>query len=136
MMYVAGVDPGSEKCGIALLDVNGSILDKKVVVRSDLISSLSTWSRQYVPLTIVIGDRTGFNLVAEEIKGSEWAGQLSKVVPVDEHLTTLQARKRYFAEHGSRGLKRLIPTTMQLPPVPYDDYVAVILAERYLASLS
>ena len=37
----------------------------------------------------------------------------------------------YWREHPPRGLMRLIPVTMQVPPVPVDDYVAVILAERY-----
>ena len=53
---------------------------------------------------------------------------------VDEHLTTLEARARYFVEHPPTGLKRLLPVSMQVPPEPYDDYVAVILGERFLAS--
>ena len=32
-----------------------------------------------------------------------------------------------------RGLRRLLPTSMQVPPVPVDDFVAVILGTRYLA---
>ena len=32
-----------------------------------------------------------------------------------------------------RGLRRLLPTSMQVPPVPVDDFVAVILGTRFLA---
>ena len=31
-----------------------------------------------------------------------------------------------------RGWRRLLPVSMQMPPEPYDDYVAVILAQRFL----
>ncbi|HKM17981.1 MAG TPA: pre-16S rRNA-processing nuclease YqgF, partial [Limnochordia bacterium] len=34
--------------------------------------------------------------------------------------------------HPPRGWRRLLPVSLQTPPVPIDDYVAVILAQRYL----
>jgi hypothetical protein len=51
---------------------------------------------------------------------------------VDEHGTTLRARARYFTDHPPRGWRRLIPRSLQTPPEPYDDYVAVLLAEAAL----
>ena len=53
---------------------------------------------------------------------------------VDETNTTLQARERYWEHHPKRGWRRLIPSTALYPPVPFDDYAALVLAERVLLS--
>ena len=53
---------------------------------------------------------------------------------VDEYNTTQLAKGEYWKANPPRGLKKLIPITMQVPPVPVDDYVAVILARRYIAN--
>ena len=50
---------------------------------------------------------------------------------VEEAYTSERARRRYFAENPPRGLARLIPAGMRTPPVPVDDWVAVLLAEAY-----
>lgn len=54
------------------------------------------------------------------------------ILVVDEKDTTLQARERYWEHHKRRGWRRLLPSTMQVPPEPVDDFVALILAERVL----
>ena len=46
--------------------------------------------------------------------------------------TTLQARERYWEHNKRRGWRRFFPSTMFLPPEPFDDFVALILAERVL----
>jgi hypothetical protein len=53
---------------------------------------------------------------------------------IEEAGTTLAARARYFKEHPRRGWRRLLPLGLQTPPEPYDDYVAVLLAEAALGS--
>ena len=52
---------------------------------------------------------------------------------VDEYRTTEMAKKEYWKVNPPRGLKKLIPLGMQVPPVPVDDFVAVILARRYIS---
>jgi len=54
------------------------------------------------------------------------------ILVVDEQETTLQARERYWEHHKRRGWRRFVPATMFLPPEPFDDFVALILAERVL----
>lgn len=130
---MAGLDPGKEKCGVALLDETGQVIDRGVISREVVLSQIRDWLNKYKPLTVVIGDRTGSKRILEELKAQPWARQLQDVAVVDEHMTTMEARRRYFADNPRRGWRRLIPETMQLPPVPYDDYVAIILAERYLS---
>ena len=51
---------------------------------------------------------------------------------VDEYRTTDDARRAYWKAHPPRGWRRFLPTGMQVPPVPVDDFVAVLLAQRYL----
>jgi hypothetical protein len=56
------------------------------------------------------------------------------ILVVDEQDTSLLARERYWEHHQRRGWRRLIPATLQLPPEPVDDFVAMILAERVLGA--
>ena len=51
---------------------------------------------------------------------------------VDERHTTELAKLRYFKEFPPRGLWKLVPIGLQTPPTCYDDFAAVVLAERYL----
>jgi hypothetical protein len=57
-------------------------------------------------------------------------------IAVDESYTSEAARRRYVAENPPRGLERLLPSSLRTPSVPYDDYVAVILGERFWESLA
>ena len=63
----------------------------------------------------------------------EASGVGMEVTLVDEHRSTEEARRRYFVDNPPSGWRRLMPRGLLTPPVPYDDYVAIILAERYLA---
>jgi hypothetical protein len=54
------------------------------------------------------------------------------ILVVDEKDTTLQARERFWEHNRRRGWRRILPATLQVPPSPVDDYVAMILAERVL----
>ena len=45
---------------------------------------------------------------------------------------TVQGRKLYFQENPPKGWKKLIPLGMQVPPVPVDDYAAIVIGRKYL----
>ena len=49
-----------------------------------------------------------------------------------EYRTTDDAKRAYWAAHPPTGWRRFFPTSMQVPPAPVDDFVAVLLAKRYL----
>jgi len=124
------IDPGRAKCGVAVLDGASRVLLQRVVLTGDLVTALQEIVAIHPPTTVVLGDRTGQEAVAEAVR------QALPAVPVelvDEHHSSLEARRRYFAEHPPRGWRRLLPSSLQTPPVPVDDWVAVILGERYLA---
>ena len=54
----------------------------------------------------------------------------------DEYRTTEMAKGEYWKANPPKGWRRLLPVTMQVPPVPVDDFVAVILGRRYLKESS
>lgn len=130
---IVAVDPGRQKCGLAVLSTDGRVLDRRVIAREELLAVLEEWWKRYAPSALVVGDRTGSVQFVAEINASGLVSE-DDIHLVDEHLSTLEARQRYFVDHPPTGWKRLVPLTMQVPPEPYDDYVAVILAERFLAA--
>lgn len=131
---VISVDPGREKCGVAVVHKTKGVLYKSVVETMRLSDVVSQLSEDYKTPTIILGNRTTSRESKKKLEAIHTQGQLVSVILVDEHRSTDAARKRYWQENPPHGLKRFIPVTMQVPPVPVDDYVAVILAERYFNS--
>ncbi len=126
---VLAIDPGRSKCGIAVVadGAEAEVLHRAVVPTDHLRQAVSELTARHRPEAILVGDGT---TASEAAKAAEQAGAPVKVV--DERLTSVEARKRYFVENPPRGLRRLIPVSLQTPSQPIDDYVAIILAERYL----
>ncbi len=60
-------------------------------------------------------------------------GLFAPTVRVNEAFTSQRARARFLAENQPRGLQRLLPRSLRTPPVPVDDYAAVLLAEDFFA---
>ncbi len=127
-----GFDPGRQKCGIAILDANGCPLYHGVILTEQVISTIQKLFDTYPVDVLVIGDQTS---------SKEWQKRLRSVipptipiVPVDERYTSQDARGRYWRMYPPKGLCRLIPKGMRVPPRPVDDIVAILLVERYLAS--
>ncbi len=128
-MKVLAIDPGSAKCGLAVVDARGGVLARGVVPTETVGSVVRVWVRAHRPRLLVVGRGTALRRVRREL------GELRlPLEEVPEANTTLRARARYFHEHPPRGWRRLIPLSLQTPPVPVDDYAAVLIAEDYLAS--
>lgn len=122
---VLAVDPGREKCGVAVAR-GRDILARAVLPTAELLATVQEWSARFGVGRILLGGGTG----SEAIRRALARPDLPPLEPVVEGGTTLEARRRYFAEHPPRGWRRLVPLSMQVPPEPYDDYVAVLLIER------
>ncbi|PNW36283.1 UNVERIFIED_CONTAM: resolvase [Euhalothece sp. KZN 001] len=127
MVLVLGFDPGRDKCGLALVETTGEIIEQQVVNSEEVISTLNNWLSRYVVSKIVMGNQT---------TASQWKEKLTAsfaTIPiemVDERNSSLEARDRYWELYPARGLSALIPKGMRLPPRPIDDIVAIILVER------
>lgn len=128
MMTVLSIDPGREKCGIAVVTESG-VLRKEVIATSGMPSIVPSLISEFPIAIIIIGNGTGGRAMAESLR------TIVLQIPielVDETLSTMNARKKFFKENPPKGLRRLIPLGLLVPDRPYDDYVAVILAENYL----
>lgn len=132
---VFAIDPGKSKCGMALVerDDQGRVTLKwrGVCPTAELILKLDEIRKENTIDLVILGNGTTSRPLVEQIRD-----QLPGlgILVVDEKDTTLQARERYW-EHNSRfGWRRFLPSTLQVPPVPYDDFVALILAERVLSA--
>ncbi|NLM41751.1 MAG: pre-16S rRNA-processing nuclease YqgF [Firmicutes bacterium] len=126
-MAVLGIDPGRDKCGLAVVQGRETVI-KRVVPRADYLQVAADWVHKFGVQQIVIGDGTGSKQTVAEVRK---ALPGVPVATVDERFTSEQARKLYWVEHPPRGWRRLLPVSMQVPPEPYDHYVAVILAQRF-----
>ena len=127
---VLAVDPGTAKCGLAVVSRGPVVEHRSVVTKAEIVTVVRNLVEQHKPGRILVGGGTG----TEGISRLLCAANLDvEVEIVDERFSTEMARARYFREHPPRGWRRLIPITLQTPPEPIDDYVAVLLAERYLA---
>lgn len=125
-MVVLAVDPGRDKCGLAVVEP-GRVLHREVAARKALVQRARELAGRYRVDVVVVGDATG----SREVMGVLL--ELGKPVrAVPEADTSRQARQRYFQDNPPRGLLRLLPPGLRVPPEPYDDYAAVLLAERFL----
>ena len=131
MPTIIAIDPGRAKCGVAVLEDDCSVLEQGIIPSALLVGVVSNMMDRYKPVAIIIGDGTGS---APAKTGIESIGADTPVVSVDESHTSELARARYLAETPPRGIWRFLPRFLRTPETPYDDFVAVILAERWLAN--
>ena len=127
-MYVMGIDPGRDKCGVAVLSAAGDIKFQRVVATDELADVIKTLSAQFELSTVILGDGTTHKFAAQKISDAGLTFQL-----VDEKHTTEEARRLYWKKNPPTGWRRLLPTSMQVPPEPVDALVAEILVKRFLS---
>ena len=130
---IIAIDPGREKCGIAVVHRTRGVLCQTVIPTAELSRHTTKLATTYNTTTIVLGNGTAHQYAKTALTSPAAAGNPFTITLVDEHHSTEEARKRYWHHNPPTGWRRLIPVTMQVPPVPVDDYVAVILAERYFS---
>ena len=124
-----GIDPGTRKCGLALVErPSDAPLLLEVVPLDGFAARLAEIAAAYPIDRAAIGRGTN----AAQIVAAVTACGLPYVL-VDERETTLRARARFFADHPPRGWRRFVPRGMLLPDRPIDDYAALLIAERHLA---
>lgn len=123
-----GIDPGKDKCGVAVLTASGEIKYQRVVATEELDTVIKTLAAQFDIESVILGDGTTHKAAAQKVKAAGLNFQL-----VDEKHTTEEARREYWKKNPPRGWRRLLPTSMQVPPEPVDAIVAEILVRRYLA---
>ena len=131
-MILLGIDPGRDKCGVAVC-APGRVLARAIIPSAHLPALVVGWVSEHQVDAIVVGGGTGSRQVMAALAGLRASRRLPPVTVEEERDSTLAARRRYFEEHPAHGWRRLVPRSFQVPPEPYDDYAAVIIAERHLA---
>lgn len=125
---ILSIDPGREKTGIAILK-NSDVLEHKIINSDELVQIIKSLLGKYIIKTIVMGNGTSskkkYDLLKREFIDRD-------IVLINEYRTTDEARKLYFQENPPKSWKKLIPLGMQVPPVPVDDYAAIVIGRKYL----
>jgi RNase H-fold protein (predicted Holliday junction resolvase) len=125
---VIAIDPGTKKCGYAVVDSNLSVLQREVISTEKIAKNIEDSLNIYKINKIILGNGTNYKNIEKRLKNQ--FPQL-KIILIEEKFSTLEARKKYFKAHPPRGISKLIPLSLRVPPCHYDDFVAVILAEKY-----
>jgi len=125
---IIAIDPGTKKCGYAVVDSNLSILQREVISTEKIAKNIEDSLNIYKINRIILGNGTNYKQIEKKLR--EQFPQL-KIILIEEDFSTLEARKKYFKAHPPRGIFKLIPLSLRVPPCHYDDFVAVLLAEKY-----
>jgi RNase H-fold protein (predicted Holliday junction resolvase) len=131
-MSIAALDPGRDKCGFAVLDEDGRVLSQRVIETHNLIAEITTAKATYGFSRLIMGNGT----TSKEARQRLSEVPALEILIRDEYRTTEMAKGEYWKANPPKGWRRLLPVTMQVPPVPVDDFVAVILGRRYLKESS
>jgi RNase H-fold protein (predicted Holliday junction resolvase) len=132
-MIILAIDPGKDKIGAALYDERmGTVVYHGIIPSDEFPRWLSRSMEEYQIGQFVLGDGTHSGSIQAHLQ--RLAPQCS-ITMVDEAYSTLEARKVYFQLYPPRGLKRLIPRSMQTPARPVDDLVAIVLLKRHLGDM-
>lgn len=131
---VLAIDPGTAKCGLALVkrleDGKLTLLSHSMSTPEGLPDSIQQALAQAEFSQIVVGNGTGSRPIVQVIRES-FPG--IALLLVDEKDTTMHARERYWEHNPRRGWRRFLPSSLQVPPVEYDDFAAYVIAERVLS---
>ena len=129
-MLIFAIDPGREKCGVALYDSKNGLIFKKVIDSLELVQLCKEQLITHNNVKVIMGNGTSSREHQKNIKMllQEFNQELELV---DEYKTTELATKLYWQEHNPKWWQKILPTSMLIPPQPVDDYVALILAQRY-----
>lgn len=121
-----GIDPGRDKCGVAVLNSEGKIFFQEVVITENLEDTVKNLSKLFDLEIAILGDGTTHKSAEKIIKN------FLPVKIIDEKHTTEQARKLYWEKNPPTGWRKFLPTSMQVPPEPVDAIVAEILIKKFL----
>jgi len=130
-MIILSIDPGKDKCGLAVMDNSSALLERKIVLRKELINQVHLLQGKYNIQKIIIGNKTYSKEISVELAKEKY-----EVEGIKEDFSTLEARKRYWKENKRIWPFSLLPDSLFFPPCPIDDYAAEIIAERYLKTRS
>ena len=125
---IIAIDPGTKKCGYTVVDSNLSVLQREVISTEKIAGAIEDSLNIYKMNKVILGNGTNYKNIEKRLKNHF---PRLRIILIEEEFSTLEARKKYFEAHPPRGISKLIPLSLRVPSCHYDDFVAVILAEKY-----
>jgi len=111
-----------------VVDSNLSVLQREVISIEEIVKTIQDSLNIYRIKNIILGNGTNYKQIKKKLR--EHFPRL-KIILIEEEFSTLEARGKYFKANPPRGIFKLIPLSLRVPPGHYDDFVAVLLAEKY-----
>jgi len=127
---ILGIDPGREKTGLAVID-GQKIVWRAIILPANLLEELRAVAQKFALNKIALGDSTSSQDARKQLENAEFLKSIPLQIVVEKN-STLEARTLYFEEFPPRGLKKLIPLSLQVPPENVDDFAAAVIARRAL----
>ena len=128
---IVAVDPGREKCGVAVLRSKQDVLWRQVVETTVLLATVKDLLERFGCRQVILGNQTDSGAVRREMQPLLEQGLVNEIILIDEHGSTEEARARYWQEIPPTGWRRFLPRGLLSPPCAVDDFAAIILGERY-----
>lgn len=129
---VLAIDPGNDKTGLALLSDNGSLVARTIIASHNLEENVSAIYHEYPSISrLVCGNGTNHRHLYPKLEALAhlWSLPISLV---NEAHTTEEAKRLYWVLNPPKGLRRLVPKGMLVPPEPVDDITAYVIGRRWL----
>jgi len=130
-MRVLAIDPGRQKCGLAVVSAGPTVHFREIVETERVVARLLQLLPEQRFERVLMGDGTQSAPLSRAVREA-LAGRV-EVELVPEAFTSQRARERLARESLPKGLLRFVPVGMRTPARPYDDYVAILLAEDWFA---
>ena len=127
--HVIAVDPGTHKCGLAVLDSTGAVVWQAIISRDQVFARVSELLAKYTGAQVAIGGSTQGSVLSDEFMRE---GDISARM-VDETDSTMLARELFWRENRPGCLWAIFPPSFRPLPRPIDDYAAIIIGRRFLA---
>ena len=143
---ILGIDPGRGKTGWAIVKEEGSLLMSGIFptaagegffqgiielsgekIEPFMLEGLAQDIETVRLSECLIGNGTGKNILLFLAQGLPVRVQL-----VPEKGTTLASRDLYWKIHPPRGVQRILPASLRVPPRDVDDLAAWAIVLRYL----
>lgn len=131
-MKILAIDPGREKCGLAIVDGLGEAIFLAIVLTSDLASNIENILKKEKIEYVALGDGTNNKVVFAAIKKID--GKIKTIV-VDEKNTTYDARELYWKKNPPTGWQKFLPLGLRNITEPIDDYAAWLIGRKSLTEL-
>lgn len=126
------IDPGNDKTGLALLSNTGGLVERKIIASPQLEAEVTSIYQAYPSISrIVCGNGTNHRRLYPKLEGLAHTWNLA-ISLVNEAHTTEEAKRLYWVLNPPKGLRRLLPKGMLVPPEPVDDITAYVIGQRWI----